>query len=50
MLVIINNFPKLNLCQSLSKAKLNNRSKVATMYSRLKSTHAFNKKFSSGLE
>ena len=50
MLVTVNSFPKLNLCQSLSKAKLSNGSGVATMFSRLKSTQVFNQKFSSELE
>ena len=50
MLMTVNKLPKFNLCQSLSKAKLSNGSRVATMLSRLKSTHAFNQEFSSGLE
>jgi hypothetical protein len=48
--VTVNKLPMLNLCQSLSKAKLCNGSEVATLVSRPKSTHAFNKKFSFGLE
>jgi hypothetical protein len=46
--VTINNSSKLNLCYSLSKAKLNNGSGVAAMLSRLKSTHAFKQEFSFG--
>jgi hypothetical protein len=44
------NSPKLTLCSSLSKDKLSDRLGVATMLSRLKSTHAFKQKLSSGLE
>ena len=44
------NSPKLNLCSSLSIAKLSNGSGVASMFSLLKSTYVFKQKFSSGLE
>jgi hypothetical protein len=44
------NSPKLTLCSSLSKDKLSDGSRVATMLSRLKSTHAFKQELSSGLE
>jgi hypothetical protein len=42
--------PKITLCLSLSKDKLNDGSGIATMLSRLKSTHAFKQELSSGLE
>jgi hypothetical protein len=41
---------KLTFCSSLSKDKLGDGSEVATMLSRLKSTHAFKQELSSGLE
>ena len=50
MLMTVNKLSKLTLCQSLSKAKLSNGLGVATIFSLLKSTHAFNQKFSFGLE
>ena len=50
MLVTVNKLPKLNLCQTLSKAKLSNGLGVATMLSRLKSTQVFNQELSSGLD
>ena len=49
MITTVNKLPKLNICSSLSKAKLNNGSGVAALFSLLKSTHAFNKEFSSRL-
>ena len=42
--------PSLPFASPWAKLNLNNRSGVATMLSRLKSTHAFNQKFSSGLK
>jgi hypothetical protein len=50
VLTTINNFPKLNLCSSLSKTKLSNRSGVVSMLSCLKSTHAFKQEFYFRLE
>ena len=44
------NSPKLTSCSSLSKDWLSDGSGVATMLSRLKSTHAFKQELSSGLE
>jgi hypothetical protein len=44
------NSPKLTLCSSLSKDKLNDVSGVATMLSHLKSTYAFKQGLSFGLE
>jgi hypothetical protein len=44
------NSPKLTLCSSLSKDKLSDGLGVATMLSRLKSTHAFKQELFSGLE
>jgi hypothetical protein len=44
------NSPKLTLCSSLSKDKLSDGLGVATMLSRLKSTHAFKQELSSGFE
>jgi hypothetical protein len=42
--------PKLTLCSSLSKDKLNDGLGVAAILSRLKSTHAFKQELSSRLE
>jgi hypothetical protein len=44
------NSPKLTLCSSLSKDKLCDESGVATMLSRLKSTHAVKQELLSRLE
>jgi hypothetical protein len=46
MITTVNELPKLNLCSSLSIAKLSNGSGVAAMFSLLKITHAFKQEFS----
>jgi hypothetical protein len=49
-LIYHQHLPKLTLCSFLSKDKLSDGLGVATMLSRLKSTHVFKQELSSGLE
>ena len=50
MLSTVNKLPQAYPLLVPSKAKLSNGSGVATMLSRLKSTHVFKQEFPSGLE